>query len=88
MQRCRNKYFTETYGLRAHTGIVYCYSALEDMSPDVYDWAFVVVFLMIVGILTFGSLLDVYLNKENVREHFEAPINGYCKFSGKIFTTH
>lgn len=58
------------------------------MSPDVYDWAFVVVFLMIVGILTFGSLLDVYLNKENVREHFEAPINGYCKFSGKIFTTY
>lgn len=88
VQRCRNLYFMEKYGLRAHSEIVYCVSSLEDRSFDFYDWLFLAVFLSIIGVLIFGSLLDCYINEDQTREHFERPISKHCKFFfniGEIF---
>lgn len=69
----------EEYGLEAHAGITYCYSDLEDKSPDVYDWAFLVTAAIILLILLSGTLLDVYLNKSLEKKHFEESVEKYSE---------
>ncbi|XP_063697878.1 nose resistant to fluoxetine protein 6-like [Culicoides brevitarsis] len=74
---CKNLELMEEFGLQAHAGITYCYTDLEDKSPDMLDWAFVVVVVIILLLLLCASLLDVYLNKNQERQHYEKPVNRY-----------
>lgn len=69
----------EEFGLEAHAGITYCYSDLEDKSPDAYDWAFLVTIAIVLLILLSGTLLDVYLNKSYEQKHFEESVDKYSE---------
>lgn len=76
---CKNLELMEEYGLEAHAGITYCYSDLEDKTPDVYDWAFVVTIGIVLLILLSGTVLDVFLNKSQVQKHYEESVSKYSK---------
>ncbi|XP_063697877.1 nose resistant to fluoxetine protein 6-like [Culicoides brevitarsis] len=74
---CRNIELMEEYGLQGHSGIYYCHTELEDKSPDVYDWAFVVVVGIILLVLLNGTVLDVFLNKKQDIQHYENSVKQY-----------
>lgn len=76
----------EEFGLQAHAGITYCYSDLEDKSPDVYDWAFLATVVIIVLILLIGTTYDVYLNKSGVYGHYEESVEKYSEFYQNFIT--
>lgn len=74
-------FFQETYGLRAHSGIVYCYSALEDKSPDALDWSFLVVISIIFAVLAFATIYDMVTKRtksDNQQSHYET-VKETCK---------
>lgn len=76
---CNNLDLMEKYDLQAHGGINYCYSSLEDKSPDGLDWAFVVVLSAILLVLIGATTLDVYLREIDDEEHFKRGVSDYCK---------
>lgn len=76
---CNNLDLMKNYELEAHGGITYCYSSLEDKSPDGLDWAFLVVLSAILLILIGATTLDIYLKDTDDETHFKRAVSDYCK---------
>lgn len=75
----------ENYGLKAHSSIVYCYSAYEDMSPDALDWSFVVFLVIYSSVLVFCTSYDVRLRKKQEDGQLVESLQNYRKLN--IFLT-
>lgn len=83
---CNSLALKEKYGLESHGGIIYCYSPLEEKTPDALDWAFIVVLSCILLILIGATILDVYLKDDQDEEHFISKISDYCQYSPCFFS--